>query len=87
MDYEIDEDEVILYEGSAEYVVDDKNYEEDNSGTVKAITEKIEELGYTVVPNYGYSAFKVDMAIKKDEDFVLAIMIDGKSKYSGMEVL
>ena len=66
----------------AEYVVDDKNYEEDNSGTVKAITEKIEELGYTVVPNYGYSAFKVDMAIKKDEDFVLAIMIDGKSKYS-----
>ena len=66
----------------AENVKDDKNYEEDDSGTIKALTEKIEELGYEVIPNYGYSSFKVDMAIKKDDEYVLAIMIDGKNNYS-----
>ena len=66
----------------AEYVVDDKNYKEDHSGTVKSIIERIESIGYTAVTNYGYSAFKVDIAVKKDEDFILAIMIDGKSDYS-----
>ena len=66
----------------AENVVDDKNYEEDHSGTVRSIIDRIESIGYKAVANYGYSAFKVDIAVKKDEDFILAIMIDGRSNYS-----
>ncbi|MCR5113997.1 MAG: hypothetical protein K6A63_08685, partial [Acholeplasmatales bacterium] len=66
----------------AENVVSVKNYSEDDSGTIKAISEYIESLGYVVVPNYGSSAFKVDLAVRKDEDFILAIMIDGNNSYS-----
>ncbi len=66
----------------AENVVYEKNYSDSESGTIKSVTEYIESLGYEVVPNYGTSAFKVDLAIKKDDDYILAIMIDGSNSYS-----
>ena len=66
----------------AENIIVEKNYDESQSVTIKSITEYIESLGYKVVNNYGTSSFKVDLAVKKDDDFILAIMIDGKNSYS-----
>ena len=50
--------------------------------TGKQINDYITSLGYEVVPNFGTSSFKIDLAIKKDGEFILAIMIDGKNSYS-----
>ncbi len=66
----------------AQNVVTSKNFDEDDNGIVKSVKEYLESLGYEVFPNYGSSSFKVDLAVKKDDEFVLAIMIDGKSNYS-----
>ena len=66
----------------AENIISQKNYDESENITIKSITEYIESLGYVVVPNYGSSAFKVDLAVRKDDDFILAIMIDGRNSYS-----
>ena len=66
----------------AENVVAAKNYTEESNGIIRSVQEYLESLGYTVLPQYGSSAFKVDLAVKKDEDFIMAIMIDGKSEYS-----
>ena len=65
----------------AENVIYEQNYSSGDS-TIKSIIEYINDLGYEVVHNYGTSAFKVDLAVKKDDDFVLAIMIDGNNSYS-----
>ena len=66
----------------AENVIDVKNYSEADTGTTKNIIEYIRSIGYDAVTNYGSSAFKVDIAVKSGEDFILAIMIDGKNNYS-----
>ena len=66
----------------AENVVTSKNYTEESNGIIRSVQEYLESIGYTVLPQYGSSAFKVDLAVKKDGDFLMAIMIDGKSEYS-----
>ena len=66
----------------AEDVVATKNYTEKSNGIIRSVQEYLESLGYEVLPQYGSSSFKVDLAVKKDGVFVLAIMIDGKSEYS-----
>ena len=66
----------------AEDVVAVKNYTETSNGIIRSVQEYIESLGYDVLPQYGSSSFKVDLAVKKDGVFILAIMIDGKSEYS-----
>jgi len=66
----------------AENVTTDKRFNESDNGIIKAVKEYIESLGYEVYPNYGLSSFKIDLAIKKDEEFILALMIDGSSSYT-----
>jgi len=66
----------------AQNVVTSKNFDEDDNGIVRSVKAYLESLGYEVFPNYGSSSFKVDLAVKKDNEFILAIMIDGKSTYS-----
>lgn len=59
-------------------VVTRKKYEETNNGIILSVEEYVKSLGYVVYPNYGTSSFKIDLAIKKNDEFILAIMIDGK---------
>ena len=65
----------------AENVVTDKNYQETNNALVLDIKSFIESLGFEVLTNYGSSSFKIDLAVKKDDEFVLAVMLDGNSSY------
>lgn len=66
----------------AENVVRNKNFSESDNGIIRSVKQYIESLGYTVLSNYGLSSFKIDMAVKKNDEFILAIMIDNKNKYS-----
>ena len=65
----------------AQNVVTSKNFIESENGIINAVKEYLEDLGYEVLPHYGSSSFKVDLAVKKNEDFVMAIMIDSKNNY------
>ena len=65
----------------AQNVVTSKNFIESENGIINAVKEYLESLGYEVLPHYGSSSFKVDLAVKKDEEFVMAIMIDSKNNY------
>ncbi len=66
----------------AENITMNKNYTETENGMIHSVREYLETLGYTVFTNYGSSSFKIDLAVKKDNDFVMAIMIDSQGKYS-----
>lgn len=66
----------------AENVITQKSYDISDNGVLNDVKEYLEGLGYTVLPKYGSSSFKVDLAVKKEEDFVLAIMADSQSGYS-----
>ena len=66
----------------AENVVTKKNYFGTEDGIINDIKEYLEGLGYEVLTKYGSSSFKVDLAIKKDNEFVLAIMLDSDNQYS-----
>ena len=65
----------------AENVVTDKNYQEISDPLMLDIKEYIESLGYEVLTKYGSSSFKIDFAVKKNDEFVLAIMLDGSESY------
>ena len=66
----------------AENVIVDKKYESTDDGILSAVTYFVESLGYEVYPNYGASAFKIDLAVKKDGKFILAIMVDKNNSYT-----
>lgn len=66
----------------AEHITTNKNYSECENGITASVRSYLEELGYTVLANYGSSSFKIDLAVKKEDEFVLAIMIDGRGQYS-----
>ena len=65
----------------AENVVTDKNYQDVTDPLMLDIKEYIESLGYQVFTKYGSSSFKIDFAVKKDDEFILAIMLDGSESY------
>ena len=55
-----------------------KNYTESDNGVINSVCKYLNSIGYDTYPNYGSSSFKVDIAVKKNDDFIMAIMIDGK---------
>lgn len=73
---------VVLLKNYLEFsqnVTFEKNYDDTDNGLINSIKEYVESLGYEAYTDYGSSAFKIDIAVKHGEDFILAIMIDGKS--------
>ncbi len=58
-----------------------KNFNESENGVVNSIKSYLEGLGYSCLTNYGSSSFKVDIAVKKDDDFVMAIMLDSQNEF------
>jgi len=58
-----------------------KNFNESDNGVINSIKQYLETLGYTCLTNYGSSSFKVDIAVKKDEEFVMAIMLDSQNEF------
>ena len=65
----------------AENVVTDKNYIDVEDPLMLDIKTYIESLGYQVFTKYGSSSFKIDFAVKKDDEFILAVMLDGSESY------
>ena len=65
----------------AENVVTDKNYMDVDDPLMLDIKSYIESLGYQVFTKYGSSSFKIDFAVKKDDEFILAVMLDGSESY------
>lgn len=65
----------------AQNVVTNKKFLQSNNGIINDVLQFVQSLGYEAYPHYGTSSFKVDIAVKKDNEFILAIMIDGQ-KYS-----
>jgi hypothetical protein len=66
----------------AENIETNKNYAETDNGIINTVKEYIESLGYDVYPNYGSSSFKINLAVKKNDEYILAVMIDGSGGYS-----
>ncbi len=58
-----------------------KEYGDSLDGIVNSVKKYIEDLGYTCYSNYGNSSFKIDLAVMKNDNFVLAIMLDHPYKY------
>ncbi len=58
-----------------------KNFNESENGIVNSIKAYLESLGYSCLTNYGSSSFKVDIAVKKGDDFVMAIMLDSQNEF------
>ncbi len=58
-----------------------KNFDESDNGIINSIKSYLESLGYSCLTNYGSSSFKVDIAVKKDEDFIMAIMLDSQNEF------
>ena len=54
-----------------------KDYVDSSDGIILSVKEFLEERGYTVLTNYGSSKFKIDLAVKENNKFILAIRIDG----------
>ncbi len=65
----------------AENVIMNKNYNETDNGIIQSVKSYLEELGYSCYTHYGSSQFKVDLAVKKEDTFIMAIMLDGNNKY------
>lgn len=59
-----------------------KFYSNEIDGIALDVKRYLEELGYTVYPNYGSSAFKIDLAVMRDNQFILAIMLDKRTRFS-----
>ncbi len=66
----------------AENVVTSKKYQNPDNSIINDVKTYVEELGYTVYPQYGTSSFKIELAVMKDNEFILAIMTDSGSNYS-----
>ncbi len=66
----------------AENVIGAKNYSEDSTPLIMDVKAYVESLGYEVYPNFGSSSFKIDLAVKKDGEFIMAIMTDGSNSYN-----
>ena len=58
-----------------------KNYNSVNVGIYDSIKNYLKSIGYDAVINYGNSNFKIDLAVMKDNKFILAIMLDHKKNY------
>ena len=58
-----------------------KNFNESENGVINSIKKYLESLGYSCLTNYGSSSFKVDIAVKKDDEFVMAIMLDSQNEF------
>ncbi len=58
-----------------------KNFDESDNGVINSIKKYVESLGYSCLTNYGSSSFKVDIAVKKDDDFIMAIMLDSQNEF------
>ncbi len=65
-----------------EHILNNKNYSLTNDGLILSIKKYIEGYGYQVFTNYGNSSFKIDLAVKENDKFILAIMLDSSSSYS-----
>ena len=63
-----------------ENITIDKKKEEESNGIIKDISDYLNSLGYETYPNYGSSGFRVDLAIMKDNEFILALMLDKYNK-------
>ena len=46
------------------------------NGIILDISTYLNELGYIIYPKYGTSEFKIDLAIMKDNEFQMALMVD-----------
>lgn len=66
----------------AEHILNKKNYTPSNDGLKLSIKKYIESFGYEVYTDYGNSAFKIDLAVKDKDKFIMAIMLDSSSSYS-----
>ena len=66
----------------AEHILNKKNFSPSNNGIVLSVKSYLESLGYEVYTNYGNSSFKIDLAVKENDKFVMAIMLDQSSSYS-----
>ena len=66
----------------AEHILNKKNFSPSNNGIVLSIKKYLESLGYEVYTNYGNSSFKIDLAVKDKDKFIMAIMLDQSSNYS-----
>ena len=56
------------------------NKSDECNGVILKLKEFLEDKGYSVYPNYGSSKFKIDLAVKENDHFVLAIRVDGNDK-------
>ncbi len=52
-------------------------------GVITSVASYLSELGYKTYTNYGSSEFKIDLAVMKNDQFILAIMVD---KYTNKTV-
>lgn len=52
------------------------NHKESNDNVVNSIKKYIESLGYDVDTNLGNSSFKIDLAVSKNDNNILAIELD-----------
>ncbi len=59
------------------------NKEDDvSNGIINDVKAYLESLGYKAYPNYGSSEFRIDLAIMKDDKFIMALMLDKENKKS-----
>lgn len=58
-----------------------KCYSESNDATLNKIKDYVISLGYDALPNYGSSAFKIDLAVKQNDEFIMAIVLDKRLDY------
>ncbi len=65
-----------------ENITIEKEIKNETDGIIKNVSSYLESLGYSVYPNYGSSSFKIDLAIMKDDKFIMALMLDKESKRS-----
>lgn len=75
---------VKMLKGYLEFIEDIENkrvYQETENGITLSVKQYIEKLGYTCYTDYGSSIFKIDLAVMKNDEFVLAVMLDKKKGY------
>ena len=58
-----------------------KNYSDSDDATINKIKDYVTSLGYEVISNYGTSQFKIDLAVKQHDEFIMAIILDKKLNY------
>ena len=70
------------YLAFAENVSVNKNFIPTSDGVLCDVIRFLENEGFDCYPSFGASSFKIDLAIKKNDEFVMALMIDKKYSYS-----